>query len=81
MHVSTIIWAAADIARDLKLEVTGASIGGVWVSFARDDGPEIVTLYNDGALVFYCERATSKDYRALLGIAAYHGLELCERAS
>ena len=78
METSTVIWASADIARDLNLEITGAAIDGVWVSFSRGDGADVATLYSDNALVFNVNRTSAADYRALLGIASYHNLELIE---
>lgn len=74
---STMIWAAADIARDLNLEISGASVDGAWVSFYREGEPEMVTLWRTGGLL-YNPKVTMRDYRALVGIAKYHNLEICE---
>ena len=78
MDISTVIWTGADIARDLNLEIGSVSTDGFCVSFCRGDSVDIVTIFGDGALLFKCEHITAADYRALLGIAKYHELELIE---
>jgi hypothetical protein len=78
IDASTIIWASADIARDLDLEISGVEVNGLWVSFSRESVGEIATLLSNGTLGFNPELTTAADYRAILGIAKYHELELIE---